>query len=101
MCISPWVKPCHGDLGGRSESGRSSGAWASPRTYLILLREANTKVLPTLGFLRCEPGSSDMMEEEGGKGGRGLKRKGKERGKREREERRVAQAMPYLCRFLG
>ena len=42
-----------------------------------------------------------MMEEEGGKGGRGLKRKGKERGKREREERRVAQAMPYLCRFLG
>ena len=28
VCISPWVKPCQGDRGARSESGRPSRAWA-------------------------------------------------------------------------
>lgn len=98
VSISSWVKPCQGDRGARSESGRSSRAWASPRICLDPQREANTKVLPPQAF---SGGSLD--HQTGGRGREGKQgAKGEGDGEREGDGREKAGlAKPYFCRFLG
>ena len=81
VCISPWVKPCQGDRGARSESGKSSRVWASPRICLGPQREAGKKVLPPQAF---SGGSLD--HQTGGRGREGAKGEGDGEGGRQTRE---------------